>query len=74
MLLVKIESKGVAVEKLAVIISKVAELGFRVWLYDKKVYATFTVNSITSLRQFTARLRRIKTLEFKLFRVEEFQA
>jgi len=50
MLLVKVECKNVATEKLAEILSNYTEPGFRVWLYNKRIYAIFRLSSISPLK------------------------
>jgi len=70
MFLVKVECKNVTVEKLAECLAKVVKPFFRVWLYDKKVYATFKVSSITTLNQLIKMLSEIKHLKFKFYRIE----
>jgi len=71
MLLAKIECKNITTEKLAEHLTEVAEQGFRVWIYDKKVYAIFRVSSISILRKLVKKLKRVKNLEFRFFRVDE---
>lgn len=71
MLLAKIECKNITVEKLAERLTEIAEQGFRVWLYDKKVYAIFRVSSISILKKLVEKLKRVKNLELKFFRIEE---
>lgn len=69
MFLVKIECKNI--EKLAECLAQIVEPFFRVWLYDKKVYATFKVSSISKLKQLIEKLKEIKHLEFKFYRIGE---
>ena len=71
MLLAKIECKNVSVEKLAKILTKDSEQGFKIWLYKKKVYAVFRVGSITVLKRIIQRMSRVKKIKFRFFRVEE---
>jgi len=71
MLLEKIECKNITVEKLAELLTDVVEQGFRVWIYDKKVYAIFKVSSISILKKLVEKLKRVKNLEFRFFRIEE---
>jgi len=70
-LLTKIECKNITVEKLAEYLTEITEQGFRVWLYDKKIYAIFTVSSISILKKLVEKLKRVKNLEFRFFRIEE---
>jgi len=71
MLLAKIECKNITVEKLAEQLTEIAEQGFRVWLYDKKVYAILKVSSISVLKKLIEKLKEVKNLEFRFFRIEE---
>jgi len=71
MLLAKIECKNMTVDKLAEHLTEAAEQGFKVWLYDKKVYAIFRVSSISVLKKFIEKLKRAKNLQFKFFGIEE---
>jgi hypothetical protein len=71
MLLAKIECKNVTVEKLADYLADLTEPSFRVWLYDKKIYAIFRVSSIVVLKQLIEKLKQVKGLEFRFFRIEE---
>jgi len=70
MLTVRIELRKISVEELAVILAGNVESGFRVWLYKKKVYATFRLNSISSLKNLIEKFRSLK-LKFNFFRIEE---
>jgi len=71
MLLVKLECRKIAVEELVELLSDYAELGFRVWLYDKKVYAIFKISSMSVLKQLIDKLNAIHHLKFKFYRIEE---
>jgi len=71
MLLVKVECKNVTVEKLAEILTKKAEQGFKIWIYEKKVYAVFRIGSITVLKRIIQRMKHIKRFKFRFFRIEE---
>ena len=71
MLLAKIECKNITVEKLTEHLTEIAEQGFRVWIYDKKIYVIFRVSSISILKKFVEKLKRVKNLEFRFFRMEE---
>lgn len=71
MLLAKIECKNISVEKLAECLAQIVEPFFRVWLYDKKVYAIFKVSSMSTLKQLISKLNAIEHLKFKFYRVEE---
>jgi len=71
MLLAKIECKNITVEKLAEYLTEITEQGFRVWLYDKRVYAIFRVSSISILKKLIEKLRRVKNLDLRFFRIEE---
>jgi len=71
MFLVKVECKNLEVEKLASYLSEIVEPFFRVWLFEKKVYAIFKVNSLSTLKTLINKLKRDKHLEFRIFRIEE---
>ena len=71
MLLVKVECKNINVEKLAECLAQIVEPFFRVWLYDKKVYAIFKVSSMSILKQLIDKLNAVRHLKFKFYRIEE---
>lgn len=71
MLLAKIECKNITVEKLADYLADLTKPSFRIWLYDKKVYAIFRVGSMSILKKLIEKLKRAKGLEFRFFRIEE---
>jgi len=70
MLLVKLECKGIATEELAELLADYADKGFRVWLYDKKVYANFGLSSLSILRKLVEKLRESR-VKYNIFRIEE---
>ena len=70
MLLVKAECKNVVTEKLAEILSDYAEPGFRVWMYEKRIYAIFGLSSISSLKILTEKFRELR-IKFNFYRIEE---
>ena len=71
MLLVKVECKNINVEKLAECLAQIVEPFFRVWLYDKRVYAIFKVSSMSILKQLIDKLNATQHLKFKFYRIEE---
>jgi hypothetical protein len=69
MLLAKVECEKISVEKLAELLF-IYSKKLNVWLYNKKVYASFFVDSLSLLKGL------IKTLEtnrikFRFYRIEE---
>jgi len=69
MLLAKVECEKISVERLAELLF-VYSKKLNVWLYNKKVYASFFVGSLSLLKGL------IKTLEtnrikFRFYRIEE---
>jgi hypothetical protein len=69
MLLAKVECEKISVERLAELLF-VYSKKLNVWLYNKKVYASFFVDSLSLLKGL------IKTLEtngvrFRFYRIEE---
>jgi len=69
MLLAKVECEKISVEKLAELFF-IYSKKLNVWLYNKKVYASFFVDSLSLLKGL------IKTLEtnrikFRFYRIEE---
>jgi len=52
------------------LIVKMASPGYKVWLYESKVYAIFTLDSYPSFKILIQELRQ-KNFRFKLLRVEE---
>jgi len=69
MFLAKIECEKTTVEKIAEILL-VTTNQFRIWLYDKKVYASFFVNSFALLRSLIKTLEA-KKIKFMFYRIEE---
>jgi len=70
MLLAKVECEKITVEKLMEFLVDTTEQGFRVWLYDKKVYAIFKTGSIATLRRLIESFRA-NNVKFRFFRIEE---
>jgi len=70
MLLVKMECKNVATEKLAEILSDYTEPCFRVWLYNNRTYAIFRLSSISFLKNLTEKFRDLR-IKFNFYRIEE---
>ncbi|MGB9760737.1 MAG: hypothetical protein ACPLZG_12985 [Thermoproteota archaeon] len=71
MLLAKVECEKISVEKLVeLLVFSTKQL--KIWLYSKKVYASFFVESLSLLKSL------IKTLEtnrvkFRFYRIEEVE-
>jgi len=57
-------------ERVVELIVKMASPGYKVWLYESKVYAIFTLDSYPSFKMLIQELRQ-KNFRFKLLRVEE---
>jgi len=73
MLKVKLECRNVRCEKIANLLSrfrKTFPFGYKVWVYDGRVFAYFKVKSISDLNEFTRRLKRINGIEFNYHRIE----
>lgn len=70
MFLAKVECKNVTVEKIAEFLVEVTEPGFRVWLYKKKVYSIFKVNSISTVKGLIESFKA-NNIKFRFFRIEE---
>jgi len=69
MLLAKIECEKVSVEKLAEIIFIYVKK-LNVWLYEKRVYASFFVDSFALLKSLFKALENNK-VKFRFYRIEE---
>jgi len=69
MLLAKIECEKVSVEKLAEIIFIYVKK-LNVWLYEKRVYASFFVDSFALLKSLIKALENNK-VKFRFYRIEE---
>lgn len=72
MFLAKVECKNVTVERLAEHLAEITEPGFRVWLYNKRVYAIFKVRSLVALNKLIENFRA-DDVKFRFFRVQEDQ-
>jgi len=70
MLLIKVECKNIATEKLAEILSDCVEPGFRVWFYNKRIYAIFRFSSISSLKNLAEKFRELR-IKFNFYRIDE---
>lgn len=70
MLLAKVECKKVSIERLAEILSEYTEPGFKIWKYNKKIYAMFRLSSLLSLKNLTEKLRELK-IKFNFYRIQE---
>lgn len=69
---VKLECKNVRMEKVAECFERSHKLpsGYKLWLYDGRVFAYFRVRSISDLKQLTNKLKRIKNIELNFHRIE----
>jgi len=70
MLLAKVEFEKIAVEKLVEFLVDTTEQGFRIWLYDKKVYAIFKIGTTAVLRRLIESFKA-NNVKFRFFRIEE---
>jgi len=70
MLLTKVECEKITVEKLGEHLVYTVEQGFRVWLYNKKVYATFKISSFPALKKLIENFKA-NNVKFRFFRIEE---
>jgi hypothetical protein len=62
----------ISTEDLIELLADYTEVGFRVWLYDKKVYADFKLSSLSTLKKLVEKLRESK-LKYNIFRIENIQ-
>jgi hypothetical protein len=70
MLKVKIECRNVGCEKIANCLVKFGDCPYKVWLYNDNVFAFFMVDSLSSLKKLTKRLKQMKNVEIKCHRIE----
>ena len=73
MLKVKLECRNVSCEKIMNCLARFGKtfpFGYKVWLYDNRVFAYFKLRSISDLNEFTRRLKRMKKMEFNYNRIE----
>lgn len=68
---VKLECCNVRMEKIAECFEK-SKLpsGYKLWLYDGRIFAYFRVKNISGLKRLTKRLKRIN-VELNFHRIEE---
>lgn len=69
MLLAKVECEKVSAERLAELLFVYARK-LNIWLYNKKVYASFFVDSLTLLKGL-ARTLEANSIKFRFYRIEE---
>lgn len=71
MLLAKVECEKISVERLAGLLL-ISTRQFKVWLYGKKVYASFFTDSFTLLKSLIKTLE-VNKVRFRFYRVEEVE-
>lgn len=73
MMKVKLECRNTRMEKIVNCLEKLSKRpsGYKLWLYDGRVFAYFKVKSVSDLKELTKRLKRIKNIEFKYHRIEK---
>jgi hypothetical protein len=69
MLLAKVECEKISVEKLAELLF-IYSKKLNVWLYNKKVYASFFVDSLSLLKGLVKTLEANR-IKFRFYRIEE---
>jgi len=69
MFLAKIECEKSTVEKIVEILL-VTTKHFKTWLYDKRVYASFYIDSFTLLKSLIKTLE-VNKIKFRFYRIEE---
>jgi len=69
MLLAKVECEKISVEKLAELLF-IYSKKLNVWLYNKKIYASFLIDSLTLLKSLIKTLESNK-IKFRFYRIEE---
>jgi hypothetical protein len=69
MLLAKVECEKISVERLAELLF-VHSKKLSVWLYNKKVYASFFVDSLSLLKGLIKTLE-VNGIKFRFYRIEE---
>lgn len=68
MLRVMVECKSVRSEKIAKYLSKLTD-GFRLWMHDNAVYASFDVVSLLELMELSRKLKHVKGVEFRFIKM-----
>ena len=73
MLKVKLECRNVRMDKIAGCFERSRKLpfGYKIWLYDGRIFAYFKIKSFSDLKQLTKRLKRMKNIRINLHRIEE---
>lgn len=76
MMKVKLECRNTRIEKIANCLDRFGKLpfGYKIWLYDERVFAFFKVKSVSDLNELTRRLKRIKNIQFKYHRIEKVES
>jgi len=70
MLKVKIECRDAVCEKIAKCLVKLGKSGFKIWLYNGRVFACFKLRSVLELSEFTKRLKR-QNIDFVFHRIQK---
>lgn len=70
MLRINIACKKASTERLAYILADNVQPCFKVWMYEGKVYASFRLASIISLKDLIEKLNEFK-VKCNVFRIEE---
>lgn len=70
---VKLECYNAKMEKIAACLERSGKLpfGYKLWLYDGRIFAYFRVKSISDLKQLMKRLKRIKDIELNFHRIAQ---
>ncbi len=71
MLKVKLECRNTRIEKIANCLEKLS--GYKIWLYDDRVFAYFKVKFISDLKDLNRRLKH-RNIEFKYHRIEKVES
>lgn len=76
MMKVKLECCNVRMEKITDCFEGSGKLpfGYKIWLYDGRVFAYFKVRSISDLKELNKGLKRIKNIEFRYHRIEKVES
>ena len=72
MMKVKIECINTRIEKIAYCLEKVLS-GYKIWLYDDRVFAYLKLKSISDLKELNKRLK-CKNIEVKYHRIEKVES
>lgn len=76
MMKVKLECRNIRMEKIARCFERSSKLpfGYKIWLYDGRIFAYFKVKSISDLKELNKRLKRVENTQIMYHRIEKVKS